>query len=104
MKANAATAKSSGHQTSNATNQALLEAKNDFKLVIDSFITEFKQAFNQEPVCQQASCTSDEQTLHAIIKDLREQNKKMKQMITKLASCKENVPPKRPSNQQRTWC
>ena len=45
-KANASTAKSTGYQTANATNQALLEAQNDFKSVTNSFITEFKQAFN----------------------------------------------------------
>ena len=45
-KANASTARSTGYQTANATNQALLEAQNDFKSVTDSFITEFKQTFN----------------------------------------------------------
>ena len=101
-KANASTAKSTGYQTANATNQALLEAQNDFKAVTDSFITDFKQAFNQPPVCQQAAYTSNEQNLHTIIKDLREQNKEMMKMITKLSEDKENIPPPKRNN-PRPW-
>ena len=71
-KDNAATAKFTGYQSANATNQPLLEAQNDFKSVTDSFITEFKQSFNQEPVCQKVVYTNNEQNLYAIIKDIRE--------------------------------
>ena len=77
MKANASAAKSTGYQTDNANNQALLEAQNDFKSVKDSFITEFKQAFHQEHMCQQEAYTSNEQNLHALIKHLREKNETM---------------------------
>ena len=78
----------------------MLEAQNDFKSVTDSFITEFKQAFHKEPVCQQAAYANYEQNLHTIIKELREQNKVMMKIISKLSSDKENVPPTRPSNQR----
>ena len=86
------------YQTANATNQALLEAQNDFKSVTDSFITEFKQAFNQEPKSQQAAYTSNEQNLHTIIKELCNQNKEMMKLITKLSENKENVAPPQSNN------
>jgi hypothetical protein len=97
-KANASTAKSTGYQTANANNQALLEAQNDFKSVTDSFIAEFKQACNQEPKTQQAAYTSNEQNLHTIIKELRDQNKEMMKLITKLSEGKENVTPPQSNN------
>ena len=54
-------------------------------------------------MCQQAAYTSNEQNLNAIIKELREQNKEMMKMITKLSEDKENAPPPRSNNQQKTW-
>ena len=89
----------------------MLEAQNGFKSVTDSFIKDFKKAFYQEPVCQQVAYTSKEQNLHTIIKELREENKEIMKMMSKMSSDKgclppirpSNQPPTRPSNQRRTW-
>ena len=60
-KSNKITSKTAGHQVANTTNQALLEAQNDFKDFTSQIIEEFKTS-NQENVppemLQQAAYTS----------------------------------------------
>lgn len=51
---------------------------------------------------QQAAYTSNKSDLHQIIKDLKDQNKKLLETIKKLVSNKENLPPKKPNQQHNT--
>ena len=91
-KDNLNTAHSSVYQVANTSNQALLEVQKEFKQVTDSLITDFKKTIEQPtlpdpylskcaPVLQQAEYTSNAQNIHAIIKELREQNSMLMKTI-----------------------
>ena len=102
------TSKSTGYQVVNATNQALLEAQDDFKTCTTNFLDTFQQTLHREvtPPQQpafphhQASHAARDENLCKMIEELKDQNKQLLDTIKILSENKENRRPTKPNQKK----
>ena len=106
------TAKSS-YSVANADNQALLEAQNEFRNLTQSFINEFRNSTSSAniniPSC--SPCPSEDHALSTItnadmcklIKELKEENKDLKEKLATKENTNPNPNPRYRRNARKGW-